>query len=57
MKTIEINDDLERQIRACAVLDDRTVNEWVENHLLTCVASALEVHHSDVLKQPNLGRV
>ena len=57
MKTIEVSDDLERQIRACAVLDDRSVTEWVENHLLTCVASALELHHSDVLEQPNLGRV
>lgn len=55
--TIEIDEELERQVRAVATLDERTVDSWVSNLLRAGVASGLEVHLGVVNDHPSLGSV
>lgn len=54
---IEIDEELERQVRAVAILDERSVEAWVSNLLRAGVASALEVHHLQAQDHPSLGSI
>jgi predicted HicB family RNase H-like nuclease len=53
--TVKIEDELERQVRAVAILDGRPVDSWVSNLLRAGVDSSLEEHHSRVQSHPDHG--
>jgi hypothetical protein len=54
---IDLDEELERQVRAVAILDGQSVNAWVSNLLRAGVASGLEVHSERVACHPALGSI